>query len=174
MKATKVTASLRNYRRSASKVREVANVIRGAMVSEAEVKLSGISKHSSEDILKLLKSAVANAENNHKLDKKDLYISKITVDEGAVLKRWRARAYGRAAQILKRSCHINIVLEPVKKEDDKEIKDIELSKDESGRKINAKSIDKKIEKKTESSKDEKSISAKATASKKSVVKKTDK
>ncbi|MDA3815428.1 MAG: 50S ribosomal protein L22 [Patescibacteria group bacterium] len=125
MKATKVRASLRNYRRSASKVRDVANIIRGAMVSEAEIKLSAVSKHSGEDILKLVKSAVANAENNFKLDKKDLFISEIKVDEGAVLKRWRARAYGRAAQILKRSCHINIVLEAV---ETKEVKATEKVK----------------------------------------------
>ena len=117
MKATKVKASLRNYRRSAKKVREIASVVRGIMVSEAEVRLSGISKQSSEDILKLIKSAVANAENNFKLDKKDLFISEIKVDEGPVMKRWRARAYGRAAQILKRSCHVNVVLESLKKDE---------------------------------------------------------
>lgn len=160
MKATKVKASLRNYRRSASKVREVADIIRGVMVNEAEVRLSGISKHSSEDILKLIKSAVANAENNFKLEKNDLFIAEIKVDEGAVLKRWRARAYGRAAQILKRSCHINIVLESVKKEEIKEEKSVEKKDDV---KKDEKVIEKKAEKKEDKKINKEFTSTKAMA-----------
>ena len=112
----KVEASLKNYRRSARKVRAVAAVIRGLSVIEAENKLLAVPKASKREMLKLLKSAVANAKNNYKLEKEQLYISELRVDEGATLKRWRARAYGRAAQILKRSCHIKLVLEEQSKE----------------------------------------------------------
>jgi hypothetical protein len=63
---------------------------------------------------KLLKSAVANAENNAKMVKDNLYISQITVDEGPTLKRWRARARGSAAEILKRTSHVALTLKEVK------------------------------------------------------------
>lgn len=150
MKAMKVKASLKNYRKSAQKVREVANIIRGVMVSEAEIMLSGIKKDSAEEILKLLKSAVANAENNFKLNKKDLFIAEIIVNEGMVLKRWRARAYGRAARILKRSCHVNIVLEAVKSEIEVSEKKINQEKKKDSKSVKAgkkKVAGKKIDKK---------------------------
>lgn len=113
MKAMKVKASLKNYRGSAQKVREVVDIIRGVMLNEAEIILSGVKKDSAVDILKLIKSASANAENNFKLNKKDLFISEIKVNEGVVMKRWMARAHGSAARILKRSCQIDVVVEPI-------------------------------------------------------------
>jgi large subunit ribosomal protein L22 len=67
-------------------------------------------KKAAPIILKLLDSAVANAEHNSGLDVDDLFISEISVDEGTTLKRLRPRAKGRANQRLKRSCHINITL----------------------------------------------------------------
>jgi large subunit ribosomal protein L22 len=60
---------------------------------------------------KTLRSALANAEHNFHIDKEDLKIKKIFIDKGAVLKRWRARAFGRAAPIKKHMCHITIVLD---------------------------------------------------------------
>lgn len=149
MKAMKVKASLRNYRMSAQKVREVANIVRGVMVSEAEVILSGVKKDSGNDILKLVKSAAANAENNFKLNKKDLFISEIKVDEGAVLKRWRARAHGTAARILKRSCHINIVVEAIVPKEKAVVEKAEVKKDSKkpiAKKENKKTVE-KVEKK---------------------------
>lgn len=62
-------------------------------------------------LLKLLKSAVANAEHNFNLEKRGLIVSEIRVDQGPVLKRFRPRAFGRAAQILKRTSHITLILE---------------------------------------------------------------
>ena len=73
-------------------------------------------------ILKLLNSAVANAENNNKLTKENLYISNIVVDVGPSLKRWRPRAMGRAFPILKRTSHITLTLDQKAKKD-KEVKE---------------------------------------------------
>ncbi len=109
-----VNAKLRHLRMSPRKVRLVADVIRGMTTEEAEYQLMYLSKAASRPILKLLRSAIANAENNFKLDKNNLYIKQITVDQGPTLKRWRARAFGRAAEIRKRSSHVVIVLDEIK------------------------------------------------------------
>jgi large subunit ribosomal protein L22 len=105
-----VKASLKNYRRSARKVREVVNPLRGVGVEEAAAQLTIWRKGSCDDLLKLLRSAVANAKNNFNLDEEDLYISEVKVNEGMTMKRWRARAYGRAAKIMKRTCHVDLIL----------------------------------------------------------------
>lgn len=105
-----ITAKLKNLRRAPRKVRLVANLIKGMDAIQAENELKFSVKDSAKPLLKLLKSAVANAENNFHLEKNNLYISKITVDGGPGLKRWRPRAFGRAAQVIKRTSHINIVL----------------------------------------------------------------
>lgn len=117
MQINKVKASLNNYRQSPYKVREITGLIVGKAINEAEVILQGINKSGSQELRKLLKSAVANAQNNFNLNKDVLYISEIRVNEAPVMKRFRARAFGRAAQILKRSCHINIVLESISGEE---------------------------------------------------------
>lgn len=106
-----ITAKLRHLRISPRKVRLVTNLIKGLTVKEAEKQLKFLTKRSAQPILKLLNSAVANAENNAKLIKENLYISSITVDVGPSLKRWRSRAMGRAFQILKRTSHITITLD---------------------------------------------------------------
>jgi len=80
-------------------------------------------KKSAKPILKLLNSAIANADNNFSLDPENLYIYKITVDEGPKYKRWMPRARGRVTEIQKKSSHITLVLEeitPIKK--DKKLK----------------------------------------------------
>lgn len=106
----KVVAKLNNVRISSRKVRLVVDKIRGLSVSESLVFLNFNLKKPSDLVYKLVNSAVANAENNFKLDKNNLYISEITVNEGRTLKRWRPRAYGRAYKILKRTSNINLVL----------------------------------------------------------------
>lgn len=108
-----VTAKLNNLRKAPRKLRLVANLIKGMTVVQAENELKFSVKDSSRPILKLLQSAVANAENNFHLDKDNLYISKITVDNGQNLKRWRPRAFGRAAEILRRASHINLILSEI-------------------------------------------------------------
>lgn len=105
-----VRAKLNKLRMSSRKVRLVIDVIRGMDVEKAKEQLRFMSKAAAQPLLKLLNSAVANAENNLKLDKNNLFIKKITADEGTVLKRYRPRAFGRAAEIRKPSTHIKILL----------------------------------------------------------------
>lgn len=109
-----VKAKLRFLRIAPRKVRLVADLIRAKSALAAESQLSFMPKGSARPMLKLLNSAVANAENNFKLKKDNLYIKRIMVDEGPKLKRWRPRAFGRAAPILKRSSHITIILDELK------------------------------------------------------------
>lgn len=111
-----VKAFARYIRTSPRKIRLVADHIRGLSVTEAENRLSVSSKWASEPVSKLLQSAVANAVHNFKLDKSKLSVKTIYVDNGPTLKRFRPRAFGRAAAIRKRTSHIGIILtdEPVK------------------------------------------------------------
>ncbi len=107
----KIQVRLNNYRRSARKVREISSILKGLSVTEALNQLAVIQKGSAYDVKNLLVSAIATAENDFKLNKKDLIVGEIMVQEGKTLKRWRARAYGRANQILKRTCHILLTVE---------------------------------------------------------------
>lgn len=107
----KVKAKLKNLRISPRKVRISADIIRGCKIEEAIFRLDNTVKKSNEPIKKMLLSAVNNAQNNFNLDKNSLVISDIQVGEGITMKRWMPRAYGRAAEILKRSSHVYITLE---------------------------------------------------------------
>jgi len=107
----KVTATLKNLRISPRKVRLVADAVKGMNTDAAIVQIKNIIKRSSEDIEKLVMSAVANAENNFGLDRSNLYICDIQVGEGPRMKRWLPRAHGRATQILKRTSHVYLTLE---------------------------------------------------------------
>ena len=121
---TTVHAHLRYLRIAPRKVRLVIDLVRGLPVELAIDQLSMLPKRSSLPVMKLLKSAMANATNNHGLDGKTLRISKIIANEGPSLKRFTQKAYGRANPILKRTTHVSIWLEgqelkgakPVKKE----------------------------------------------------------
>jgi large subunit ribosomal protein L22 len=93
------------------KARLVIDLIRGKKVDEALTVLSLSKKAVSRDITKMLKSAVANAENTKNLDVDKLYVKRAFVDHGPTLKRMRPRAMGRGTQIRKRSSHITIVLD---------------------------------------------------------------
>jgi large subunit ribosomal protein L22 len=95
---------------SPRKVRLVIDVVRGMSVDAAIHQLTFNPKEAARPVLKLLRSAIANAEHNHGLDPKMLRIAKITADGGPVLHRWRARAHGRAAPIRKRTSHVQIIL----------------------------------------------------------------
>lgn len=105
-----VKAKLNYLRMAPRKVRLVANLIRGKDVTEAERILRFVKKKAKNPLLKLLQSAIANAVNNFKLKKDDLFISKILVDEGPRLKRILPRARGSVHIIQKRSSHIEIIL----------------------------------------------------------------
>lgn len=106
-----VTVHLRQLRISPRKVRLVTDVIRGKEVGEALEQLEYIPKRSSLPIIKLLKSGISAAEHDFKMNKNDLYISKIFVLEGPILKRGMPRAMGRSFPISKRTSYITIELD---------------------------------------------------------------
>ncbi len=105
-----VVAKLRYLRIAPRKVRLVLDLIRGKQLSLAELQLMHLPKASSRPLLKLLKSAQANAENNFKLDIATLYVKQAYANEGPKLKRFLPRAMGRATPIVKRTSHVTIVL----------------------------------------------------------------
>jgi large subunit ribosomal protein L22 len=106
-------AKLRNAKIAAQKMRLVADQIRGLPVEQAINVLAFSDKKAAQLIKKVLESAIANAEHNDAADVDDLKINRISVDEGATMKRWRARARGRAAKILKRTSHLTVSVEEV-------------------------------------------------------------
>ena len=110
-----VQAVAKWVRMSPRKARLVVEHIRGRSVPEARTVLAFTQRAAAHEIEKVLRSAVANAEANHDLVGDDLVVSAAYVDEGPVLKRWRARARGRAARIRKPTCHITIKLTPVER-----------------------------------------------------------
>ena len=103
-------AYLRNVRIAPRKVKVVCDLIRGKSVGEAKAIVMNTPKAASELLIKLLKSAEANAENNHNMDPEKLYVSEVFVCPGPIMKRIRPRAHGRAFRILKRTSHITLVL----------------------------------------------------------------
>jgi len=117
-----VKASLKHLRMSPRKIRLVIDVIRKMPVEEALDQLRFINKLAAEPVAKLIKSAIANAENTYSLEKSNLYIKEIRSDEGVMLKRWMPRAHGRATSIRKRGCHVSLVLAEIKESGKKEKK----------------------------------------------------
>ncbi len=107
-----VRASARYMRVAPRKARLVADQVRGLTVPEARTLLDFSVRGAARDISKLIASAAANAENNHELVADDMRIAEINVDEGPTLKRWRARARGRATRIEKRTSHVSVALTP--------------------------------------------------------------
>ena len=106
----KAEATLKYARISSRKVKIVADLIRGKNVDEALAIVKYVPKASSEIIEKLLKSATANAENNHHMAHEKLYVAEIYANQGPTLKRIRPAAKGSAVRIRKRTSHITIVL----------------------------------------------------------------
>lgn len=95
---------------SAQKARLVADQVRGLPVAKALDILKFSTKKAAGLIKKCLDSAIANAEHNAGLDIDELSVTKIFVDEAVRMKRWHARAKGRGCRIIKRTCHINVVV----------------------------------------------------------------
>ena len=108
---TRPYAVAKYVRISPYKVRTVLDLIRGKSVREAEAILRYTPKAATEPVLKLLNSAVANAENNLELNRDDLYVAEVYANQGPTLMRYRPRAHGRASRIRKRTSHITIVLD---------------------------------------------------------------
>ncbi len=117
-----VKATAKLIRMSPQKVRLVTRILPGKDVGLAEQELKFLHKGAADPVLALLRSATANAENNFDMEKGNLFVKEVMVNEGPTYKRWRARSRGMAAQIAKRTSHISIVLdekEPGKKTSDK-------------------------------------------------------
>lgn len=111
-----VNAKLRNYRVSARKARLVADMIRGRQVEEALAHLDLSAKKFARPMAKLVRSAVANAEDKNNRDKAgidvdNLFVRTVMVDEGSSMWRIRPRAQGRASWIQRRTSHVTVVLE---------------------------------------------------------------
>jgi large subunit ribosomal protein L22 len=106
-----VKAVAKYVRISPRKVRLVMDQVRGKKVEEALNTLSYAPQKGAVLLRKVIKSAVANAENNTNMDVDDLYIKRVYADEGPILKRFRPRALGRATRIRKRTSHLTVVLD---------------------------------------------------------------
>jgi ribosomal protein L22 len=112
-----VRASARYLRSSPRKVRQVADQVRGLQIDDARALLQFSPKGAARDVANVIDSAAANAENNHDLVADDLEIAEIFVDDGPTLRRWRARARGRATRIDRRTCHLSVALTPMDEEE---------------------------------------------------------
>ena len=107
-----VRARARYLRVAPRKARLVADQVRGLPVPEAQELLAFSTRGAAADIAKLISSAAANAENNHELVADEMEIAEIRVDEGPTLRRWRARARGRATRIERKTSHVSVALKP--------------------------------------------------------------
>ena len=103
-------ATLRHLRTAPNKVRQVLGLIRGLEVDAARATLRFCERGAADEVLKLLDSTVANAENNQQMPADELFVHRAYADEGPTMKRWRPRARGRGTRIRKRTSHITIVV----------------------------------------------------------------
>jgi large subunit ribosomal protein L22 len=106
-----VMARAKYIRRTPRKARLVADQVRGLRVSEALAQLEFSPKHAARDVAKAIKSAAANAEHNHNLERDELWLKQILVDEGPTIKRIRPVSRGMAHQYFHRTCHITAIVE---------------------------------------------------------------
>lgn len=146
-----VTARAKYVRMSPRKVRLVADLIRGMEVEKAKWQLSFNKRIASLPLAKILDTAIANAVENFDLDKNNLKVKAITVNEGPALKRWMPRAQGRATPLRKMTCHVEIILDEivasgkqkkVKKVDDSDIIKVGSAEFDELKDINQKADDK--------------------------------
>jgi len=103
-------AIAKSVRIAPRKARLVADLVRGKSLAQALVILANTNKAASPIIDKVIKSAAANAINNHSMNEETLYVKEILVNEGTTLKRFRPRAKGSASPIMKRTSHISVVI----------------------------------------------------------------
>lgn len=106
-----VKATAKTVRIAPRKVRLVLDLVRGKDVKEAAAILKFTPNHASDAVAKVLKSAVANATNNHSLDESKLFVKACYANEGITMKRFMPRAKGSASAIMKRTSHITVVVE---------------------------------------------------------------
>jgi large subunit ribosomal protein L22 len=103
-------AEAKHIRISPRKMKPIANLVRGKSVKEAQAILKFTPRKGAEIFLKVLNSAVANAENNHHMDVDALFVKEIYANQGSTLKRFNAGSQGRANPVLKRSSHVGVVV----------------------------------------------------------------
>jgi large subunit ribosomal protein L22 len=108
--APETVARLRHHRASPTKIRQVLRLIVGKDVADARETLRFCERGPAETVMKLLDSAVANAEHNDNIPEEELYVARAFADEGPTMKRWRPRARGRGTRIRKRTSHITVVV----------------------------------------------------------------
>lgn len=150
------TAKLRYLRIAPRKVRLVADLIRGKTVERSQAILGFTRKKAALSFLKLLKQAVANAQGSFQVDEKNLYISTILVDEGPRQKKYFPRARGKADVLHKKTSHITIVLDEIKKKAKKKVSKPETERRRK-RKAKTTEVEKKKEEKPKEEKPEKEI-----------------
>ncbi len=109
-KPTEARATAKTVRVTPRKAQLVVDLVRGKNVSEALGILANVNKAATPHVVKVIKSAAANAINNYGMDEESLYISEIYANEGMRMKRYRPRAKGSAAGIIKRTSHITVVV----------------------------------------------------------------
>ena len=111
MAGIEIHATAKNVRMTPRKVRLVGAAVKGKPLAQAMAMLRFMPQRAATPILKAVKSAAANAENNFDLDPGDLYVVRVIADEGRTLRRFRPKARGRVGAILKRSTHITVVVQ---------------------------------------------------------------
>lgn len=109
-RVTEAKATVSTVRITPRKVRLVIDLVRGKSVQEAEAILENTNKSASPVVLKLIKSAVANAKNNYEMDENNLFVKTIYANEGIRMKRFMPRAKGSASGLVKRTSHITVVV----------------------------------------------------------------
>ena len=169
-----ITATQKNTRQTARKVRYVADVVKKMSIEDALKQLAVMERRASLVKLKTLRQAIANATNNHQLSLDELKIKNIVVDVAPTYKRWRAVSRGRAHTILKRSCHIKVELEkkePVKKEPVKK-EDKSIKKDQEEKKLAKTKKTTETAKTKKAEKPRKKVSSKTKTTTKKVSKKS--
>lgn len=110
-----IRASQRYIRQAPRKVRLVANTVKDLSLEQAIRQLAVVRRAATLPVLKTLRQAVANAQHNHGLAPADLRIKELIVNDGSILKRWRAVSRGRAHSIQKKTCHISVTLATIEK-----------------------------------------------------------
>jgi len=117
----KIKATQKQIRQTPRKMRLVANEVKDLSLEQAMRQLAVIDRRASLSILKVVKQAIANAMNNHRLPFESLVLSSIQVTPGSVYKRWRAVSRGRAHSIMKRTSHVMVELEVKEDEPKKKV-----------------------------------------------------
>lgn len=106
-----ITAEQKNTRQTPRKVRLVANLVKNMPLEKALRQLSVVERKATIVVLKVIRQAMANAIHNHRLNPEDLMVKNVLVTEGPRYKRFRAVSRGRAHNVIKRTCHVKVVLE---------------------------------------------------------------